>query len=369
MKIRLYGQRNNLGGGTFFSGLSDALRSIYYIGGLITEVNTSDTPTLRSEILGSQPDDINIWFWQCPAIDRAKGINIFWAIFESTRLPDWYLAYIKNHVNIVWAPSDWAYEVLIANGISPEMIDIVPGGVDINCFQPFLRKPYSAKSGTPFKFLTIGKYEERKGYPQLLEGFKNAFGDSEDVQLLIKGDFHLKHESKKEELTALIKSYGLRNVKTYWGDWTQDLLIGLYNYADSFVYPSRAEGWGLPLIEAIACGLPVTSTFYSGHTEFLKPIKGKFIEIESTLENINDVEFQGYWENNNTDYGVWAKPNSESITKNLLALKSNYETHAEAALQASKIIRTQFTWVKAAECALTSIQSRGILRLQYEVQG
>src|SRR5207247_1086784 len=47
-------------------------------------------------------------------------------------------------------------------------------------------------------------------------------------------------------------------------------LAALYRSADCFVLPSRGEGWGMPLLEAMACGLPVIATDWSGPRDFLK---------------------------------------------------------------------------------------------------
>ena len=369
MKIRLYGQRNHLGVGIFFSELSDALKSIYYIGNKIEEIDPFNLDQLNTALSKANISDVNVWFWQHPAIQVAKGINICWAIFELEKLPESYLAYLNDYADLIWVPSLWAYEVLVTNGIDRKLIDVVPGGVNSNFFHPYLRKPPPIERAMPFKFLAIGKHEERKGFRQLLEAFKDTFQNSSEVLLLIKGDFHLKHQEKKDQLNDLIKSYGLKNVKTYWGDWTQDLMIGLYNYADAFIYPSRAEGWGLPLIEAVACGLPVATTFYSGQTEFLGPIRGKFLEIDYQLEKIVDAEFLSYWPPSKLGYGRWANPSVSSISKNLIAIQDNYANHVTLALQASEVIRACVTWECAANITLKSMQSRNILDMKYDVQG
>ncbi|MBU3605577.1 hypothetical protein IEN92_02265 [Polynucleobacter sp. MWH-Creno-3A4] len=125
----------------------------------------------------------------------------------------------------------------------------------------------------------------------------------------------------------------------------------------------------LTLYGSQACGLPVASTFYSGHTEFLKPIRGKFFEIDYQLEKILDAEFKSYWPPTNSDYGSWANPSIDSISKSLQAIMEGYKENVEVAMQASQIIRTHYTWERSADLALKSMHSMGILNFKYDIEG
>lgn len=369
MKIRLYGQHNNLGGGTHFSEFSRALRQLHVIGSAVEEVDATNIQELQAAVLETTSVDVNIWFWCTPAIEFAQGVNVCWAIFETTKLPSWYVNHLKKFANIIWVPSHWGRKVLIDNGVNSKLIDVVPEGVDSKLFHPFLVNRALEKSPAPFKFLTIGKFEERKGYRQLLQAFKDAFQNSNEVLLLIKADYHLNHAVKKEELENLIDSYALTNVKTYWGDWNREAMVELYNFADAFVFPSRAEGWGLPLIEAIASGLPVMSTFYSGHTEFLEHIRNKFSKIDFSIETISDPEFQKYWPAADGDHGTWANPGISSVISNLKKIKSDYKNQVKTALEASEIIRKEFSWSRAADKAIQSLINRNVFIFYFNGEG
>ncbi len=367
MRLRLIGQRSILGGGVHFSGFSSALKKIYFLGTKIEELNIVDNGSLNLAIASTQPSDINVWFWQGPFIKNFKGTNILWTIFESDKLPSEYLGYIKTFADVVWVPSSWGKEVLVKNGIDRNLIDVVPEGVDAQSFHPYLRKPINGIP-KPFKFLIIGKYEERKGYDQLLAGYKQAFGDSSDVSLLIKADYFLSPDTKRASLINLVASYGLNDVKLYWGQWSQESLIALYNYADAFVFPSRAEGWGLPLLEAAATGLPLISTFYSGHTEFLHCIEDSILKIDFNLEKITDKEFMKYWPSSDGNYGNWASPSIDSIACGLKEMKNNYDKYYEQAILNSEVIREKFNWDISANKALRCLYERGLLITDYSAQ-
>eukprot|EP00455_Lapot_gusevi_P031325 TRINITY_DN3390_c0_g1_i3.p1 TRINITY_DN3390_c0_g1~~TRINITY_DN3390_c0_g1_i3.p1 ORF type:complete len:140 (-),score=4.89 TRINITY_DN3390_c0_g1_i3:26-445(-) len=54
----------------------------------------------------------------------------------------------------------------------------------------------------------------------------------------------------------------------------------LYRHMDSFVLPTRGEGWGLPILEAMMAGLPAIATNWSGHLDFLNDRNGYLIEVD-----------------------------------------------------------------------------------------
>ena len=134
----------------------------------------------------------------------------------------------------------------------------------------------------------------------------------------------------------------------------------LYNNYDAMIFPSRAEGWGLPLIEAIACGLPVISTYYSGHSEYLSAIDGQFVRLDHQLQPISCPEFLQHWKAG----GQWAVASPDEIAKKLVFMKDNYGECQKNAMVASQTIRDHFSWRHAAEQAVDSLQSLGFFQWQ-----
>jgi glycosyltransferase involved in cell wall biosynthesis len=360
MKIYLFGQRNNLGGGTHFGGFVDAMKSLAVIGERVEEVEVSGKKIspVFSQI---QPSDVSVFFFPTLSEQFVKGTIVKWGIFETDKLPDEYISYLKRS-HLIWVPSQWAKAVLTAHGLDGDHIHIVHEGVNPDIYHPYCR-PQSSASHI-FRFFMCGKKETRKGFDELLEGFKIAFGGDQTTELHLKADYfwggQTQADAKQDELSRQIDGLGLTNVMPVSGALSTSDMALLYSNYDAMVFPSRAEGWGLPLIEAIACGLPVISTFYSGHAEYLDAIDGQFVRLDYQLQPISCPEFLQHWRAG----GQWAVASPEEIATKLVFLKTHYNSFQQHAMAASQTIRDHFSWRHAAEQAVASLRSAGVFQWQ-----
>ena len=360
MKIYIFGQRNNMGGGTHFGGFVDAMKSLANIGELVEEVEASGKK-ISPVVNRIQPNDVSVFFFPSLSEQLVTGTVIKWGIFETDSLPDDYTNYLRRS-HLVWVPSQRAKGVLIAHGLDGDQIHVVHEGVNPDIYHPYCR-PKSSTSDI-FRFFMCGKKETRKGFDELLEGFKIAFGGDEKTELHLKADYFWGSQgqanAKQDELASQIDVMGLTNVVPISGALSTTDMAQLYNNYDAMIFPSRAEGWGLPLIEAIACGLPVISTYYSGHTEYLAAIDGQFVRLDHQLHPIGCPEFLQHWKSG----GQWAVSSPEEIAEKLVFLKENYSSFQHYSMAASQTIRDHFSWRHAAEQAVGSLQSVGFFQWQ-----
>lgn len=363
-RIRLFGQRSKLGFGIFYSEFVDSLQRIAIFGRIVEAIDLTADNQITAAVESSSGDDINIWFWLNPYIGSTKGIHIIWSLFESDRLDQTYLYNHLSSGHIIWTPSSWGKKVLLNHGVPDSRVDIVPGGVNPALFHPLLRSTGEQRKA-PFRFLTIGKYEKRKGYEPLLLSFLHKFNNDTSVMLDIKADFFLEHAERRSALEQLIKKMGLKNVNLIWGKLDDQGMFSLYNRASAFVYPSRAEGWGLPLIEAIAMGIPTISTFYSGHTEFLSCVDDLFLKIRHTLCPIDDEHFFKYWPRLKELDAQWAEPSTTDIASHMADVIDEYSLWQSNALKASDVVRKDFSWRNSAEAAIRCIMRRGLISVHH----
>lgn len=354
MKIRLVGFRNHLGIGVHFSNIVDALRRIHGIGQLIEEVDSTSFDAMSAAAARSQPCDVNICFSSMNLQNHFRGRTIQWIVFESTRVPEIVMPTMLA-ADQVWVPSEWGRNTLIANGMPPDRCEVIPEGVDTDTYHPW----YPAENTQPLKFLTVGKYEQRKSQIETLTAWAQAFGNDPTVQLTVKTNHFLNIESKQRELNDFVASLGLTNVRVIWD--TQHSMADLYRSHHVFVLPTKGEGWGLPLIEAAASGMPVITTMYSAQTQFLYPIKSSVIPVAFDLGDITCAEFQHFYPTSDQLYGQWAMPRVDSIVQALRQARNNYVALKQQAQQNALTVRRDFGWDRSADLVVKTLHSHGLL--------
>lgn len=132
--------------------------------------------------------------------------------------------------------------------------------------------------GLPERFiLYVGTIEPRKNLPKLIEGFaqRRKRGDIQH-QLVCVGPYGW----LSRDIDALIHRLQIADAVRFTGYVPFDDLPALYNLAEMFVFPSIYEGFGLPVIEAMACGTPVLT----GRVPALEEVSGGAVEQIASLE-------------------------------------------------------------------------------------
>lgn len=146
-----------------------------------------------------------------------------------------------------------------------------------------IKKKYQTGSNY---ILTVGTLSPRKNLDFLIKVFARVRAKFTNVNLLITGKWGWYYEG----LFSLAKKLGIDNKVIFTGYVNDDDLPALYNGAMAFVFPSIYEGFGLPPLEAMACGTPVVASSTScipeivGEGGILLPFKEK--EWVSTLSRL-----------------------------------------------------------------------------------
>jgi len=262
-----------------------------------------------------------------------------WNVWETTRLPE-HEQELCETTTFVWTPSSWGRRNLIANGIEPNRIAVVPEGVDVDFFRPEPR----ARTG-PFRFLFVGKWETRKFVDGLVRAFADEFSAREDVELVLHAhNVYVAGFSLKKSIAHLgiANHVKLRPSMTT----TRTSLRKLYQSADCFVFPTRAEGWGLPILEAMACHVPAIVTRYGAPLDFVTEDNGYLLDVEHMV----DARCETF----SIDTGQWAEPDSRHLRFLMRQAFENPRQVREKGAVAGRDAQ-RFSWDNSSRIALDTI--------------
>jgi len=134
---------------------------------------------------------------------------------------------------------------------------------------------FKQKSGK-FIFLSVGNLLPVKGHEFLIRAFSEFVNLHDDVLLKIVGDGPL-----RQDLASLVVKLNLNNKVEFLGEVSANAVRAEMLNASVFVFPSRFETFGVALIEAMSCGLPVISTACGGPDLIVNDETGILVEPES----------------------------------------------------------------------------------------
>jgi glycosyltransferase involved in cell wall biosynthesis len=136
-------------------------------------------------------------------------------------------------------------------GIDPERLHVVPVGVDPGTFRPL-----PGVTRIPGRIMTTASADvPMKGLTHLLEAVAKARTERDDAHLVVIGKI-----KGKSRIPALIDRLALGNAVTFVSGVSTDRIVELYAEAEVAAVPSLYEGFSLPAIEAMACGVPIVAT-------------------------------------------------------------------------------------------------------------
>ncbi len=142
--------------------------------------------------------------------------------------------------------------------IKPQKIEVIYGATPKlpQVSQDFIKKVKNKYTkGTPF-FLNIGASKPRKNLPRLLESFKIFSKKNPEFKLILAGKIDKRFINIAEE----IKKLGLNRSVIQTDFISNKVKSALYQGAEALIFPSLYEGFGLPILEAQSCGIPIAAS-------------------------------------------------------------------------------------------------------------
>lgn len=309
---------------------------------------------------GARVPDVTIRHHWPPDFERpAQGRLVVVQPWEYGALPRAWIEPIERHVDEVWVPSNWVRETYLAAGIAPERVHVVPNGVDTRRFTPRAPKR-EFPTRKSLKFLFVGGALPRKGVHVLLEAWKRAFTCDDDVTLIVK-DFGARDVYRGQTLCDLVREHAARPRGAeivYLDDTLEDRdMPGLFTGADVLVHPFLAEGFGLPIAEAMACGLPVVVTGGGPALDFCDDVTGYLVparRVNLGEARVGDLETVGL--------PIVFEPDVDALATILRAIADDPARARAKGRLAREKIRAGFTWEHAADRALARLRAQVAVR-------
>lgn len=235
-------------------------------------------------------NSLRIWHQHDLAHHCGTGLRCAFPIFELDAFRPEEKHHLQNQ-DVLFVCSEWAEKVMRDQLMVGPKIVVTGLGVDREIFRPRNLNPYSYTV-----FLNIGKWEVRKGHDVLIDAFNRAFEPKDRVRLwMIPSNPFLSKEQTAEWEDMYMESKMGRagKVEIFPRQRTQVDIAKKMCEADVGVFPARAEGWNLELLEMLACGKQAIVTFNTAHQDFIDGSICRCIDTPNKEEAFDGVFFQG----------------------------------------------------------------------------
>jgi glycosyltransferase involved in cell wall biosynthesis len=303
----------------------------------------------------SGPVDVHVRHqWPPNWVPPSSGHFVVIQPWEFGSVPVEWLEGVNEAVDEVWAPSAFVRDLYVQSGLEAVRVHVVPNGVDTEFFKPGL-KPFEIHSAKSFRFLFVGGTIHRKGADILLNAYLQSFRSSDDVTLVFKdmgtGNIY-QGQGLGERIRQIQEDRGTPHIVYLDRDLSDSDMARLYNACHCLVHPYRGEGFALPVLEAMACGLPVIVTAGGATDDFVTNDTG--YKIPSCKQVFGNREISGL----KTAGDLWMlEPDSSALA----GLLQHVFRHREEARQKGQLGRLEaqrhWTWKEAASRAVERIQA------------
>lgn len=249
----------------------------------------------------------------CLKLWHQHGMDIFPTCSERIGFPIFELdefSYKEQHhlqnLDTIIVASEWAKEVVLSHTkLKHKKVHVVNLGTDTSIYN----SNYTHTPNKEYTFLNIGKLEVRKGHDILVDIFEKAFDiyDNVKLKILCHNFFLPKEEILRYE--SLFKNSKLASkIEIVNRLATQKEVADLIKSCDAYIAPSRAEGWNMPLYDAIACGKPVITTNCTAHREYCNKNNSFLVDVPHTTLAYDGFFFKNY-------IGSWASIEEKQINE------------------------------------------------------
>ncbi len=229
-----------------------------------------------------------------PRVKDANGVvNLLHAYgWEESEFPQQFVDEFNSNLQGISVMSEQVKKCLIDNGV---YLPIKVTGLGVDHLSQIASIDNFKLKANKFKILHISSCFPRKGIDILLQAFANTFTSRDDVSLIIK-TFDNPHNLIDSQLDNLRKNHvDFPDVIVIKEELNDSQIKSLYLQSNLLVAPSRGEGFGLPIAEAMFLEIPVITTNWGGQKDFCNNDNSWLIDYEFVPSQSHFTLDNSYW--------------------------------------------------------------------------
>lgn len=270
---------------------------------------------------------------------------------------DWKRFY--GLVDFYFPSSNFSAEVFVINGVPAEKTFVIPHGVDTEVFNPNIPK-VKLNTQKKFKFVSVVAPHYRKNIDLLLHAYCQAFTNEDDVCLVLKtkvykhgdGLYNPQTNPKGRKAFEIVLGDVFKELQKKYGNRMPEIeLLGghvenvasIYNACDCHVTTTGSEGFGMPMLESMACGLLNIAPNYSGQLDFMNDENSLLIDTKLRLAK----PVEQYWAYN--PLGKIGQPSVAHTVEQMRNAVKNKDTLMEKFKPNMDAMVKKLSWEYAAQ--------------------
>ena len=231
--------------------------------------------------------------WPVDMLPASEGPLAIYAPWEYVSVPQTWLDNGPRAANRWLCPSDYCLQSMISSGLGEDWVSVIPIGVDSEAFSPQGPALIERQQKAETVFLFVGGTIYRKGLDILQAAWEEAFSADDPVRLIIKDFGSSSHYagqntlSQLQEWAAEPQHAAVQIIDDHLGP---EQMPDLYRSADVGVFPYRGEGFCMPALEAMSCGLPIIYPDHGPSIEYCRQGGWRVASSARQLQAPPDIE-------------------------------------------------------------------------------